>query len=164
MENSKIEIWLSRVFGHEGGYSNRNPEDDPGGETRWGISKRSYPDLDIKNLTKEAAVSIYKNDFLLPILKDNIKDGVIYQLLDFGVHSGISRAIKELQKIVGVKPDGVIGPITQAAINRHSESDLIQLILSARLYYLTSLSNWPSNSRGWARRIARNLYHGADDS
>jgi lysozyme family protein len=159
-----IDTWLERVFGHEGGYSNRTPIDDPGGETKWGISKKSYPWLDIKSLTKDEAVDIYKNDFLEPILKENLSDGVAYQLLDFGIHSGINRAVKELQKVLNVKADGLIGPDTQEALSKYSESDLIMLILSARMFYLVNLNNWQTNSRGWVRRIARNLYYGIEDS
>ncbi|OXE36892.1 MAG: hypothetical protein CGW95_04725, partial [Phenylobacterium zucineum] len=46
------------LIGHEGGYTN-NPQ-DPGGETKFGISKRAYPDQDIANLTLDAAKAIYK--------------------------------------------------------------------------------------------------------
>jgi len=48
----------------EGGYE--NDPDDPGGETNWGISKRAYPNLDIKNLTKEQAIVIYESDYWIP--------------------------------------------------------------------------------------------------
>uniref|UniRef100_UPI0039E582BF glycosyl hydrolase 108 family protein n=1 Tax=Klebsiella pneumoniae TaxID=573 RepID=UPI0039E582BF len=52
---------IGRVLGHEGGYVN-DPR-DPGGETQFGISKRAYPNVDIKGLTRETAISIYKRDF-----------------------------------------------------------------------------------------------------
>jgi lysozyme family protein len=48
---------ISFVLSHEGGYS--FDENDPGGETRWGISKRSHPNEDIKNLTVDRAKEIY---------------------------------------------------------------------------------------------------------
>ena len=44
---------IDRVLAHEGGYV--NDPDDPGGETKYGISKKAYPKIDIKNLTKEEA-------------------------------------------------------------------------------------------------------------
>ena len=52
---------FDRLISNEGGYVN-NPA-DPGGETNWGISKRSYPDVDIANLTREGAKAIYLRDF-----------------------------------------------------------------------------------------------------
>ncbi|MBI5843910.1 MAG: hypothetical protein HZB23_04475 [Deltaproteobacteria bacterium] len=46
---------------HEGGYVN-DPA-DPGGETRFGISRRAYPNEDIKALTRERAAEIYYRDY-----------------------------------------------------------------------------------------------------
>ena len=162
--NALIVTWLNRVIGSEGGYANRNPKDDPGGETKWGISKRSYPDVDIKNLTVEGASEIYAKDFIGPLLNKGIPNGIIFQLFDFGVHSGISRAIKALQKELGVQQDGVIGKITVGKIKEKSESDLVMLILASRLEFIVGLPNWLANSRGWARRIATNLRYGSEDT
>ena len=52
---------FEKVIGFEGGYT-LDPK-DPGGETNWGISKRAYPSIDIKNLTREGAKEIYKRDY-----------------------------------------------------------------------------------------------------
>lgn len=52
---------IAFVLGEEGGYVNH--PSDPGGETKYGISKRSYPAVDIKNLTKQDAIEIYRNDY-----------------------------------------------------------------------------------------------------
>ena len=54
----KFEDIIKVVLHHEGGYVN-DPK-DPGGETNFGIAKRSHPDVDIKNLTKGDATKIYK--------------------------------------------------------------------------------------------------------
>lgn len=159
-----VEEWLVRICGHEGEYSNRNPVDDPGGETKWGISKRSYPYLNIKALTKEDAAIIYKKDFIAPLTKTHMPYAVVYQLLDFGVHSGIHTAIKEFQKQLGLVPDGIIGPKTMAKINNTSLSDLAMHALSTRLKFMVSLSNWHANSRGWARRIASNIDFAIQDT
>ena len=159
-----IVEWLHRVIGSEGGYANRNPKDDPGGETKWGISKRSYPNVDIKNLTVEQASAIYEKDFIGPLLNKGIPNSIIFQLFDFGVHSGISRAVKALQKELGVTQDGVIGKITVGKIKEKSESDLVMLILASRLEFITGLPNWQPNSRGWARRIAKNLRYASEDT
>ena len=160
----KFQEWLIRINGAEGGYANRNPKDDPGGETKWGISKRSYPHMDIRSLTVNDAAILYKKDFIEPLAKHNLPDGVTFQLLDFAVHSGIDRAVRYLQGELGVRADGMIGPQTQEAIRRMSESDLVMLIISARLEFLTHLDNWHANSRGWALRIAKNLRYGAKDT
>jgi lysozyme family protein len=151
-----------RVLGHEGGYVN-NPK-DPGGETKWGISKRSYPNLDIKSLTRDEAVIIYRRDFWERIRADALSDGVAFQLFDFAFNSGIETAVRYFQRALGVADDGHWGPISQAAADGTSETDQIMLLLAERLDFMTRLSNWDNASRGWARRIAANLRYGAQDS
>ncbi len=162
MDNTKK--WLVRINGHEGGYSNRNPKADPGGETKWGISKRSYPDLDIKNLTIEQAAEIYERDFLNPILAKNLPDGITFQLFDFAVNSGIHGATKQIQKALGLFPDGVIGPVTRQKVIETSDSDLVMRINARRIRFMKSLPNWEENHNGWMERIAKNLEYGAEDT
>ena len=153
---------IERILGIEAGYVN-NPA-DPGGETKWGISKRSYPHLDIAALTSEQAIEIYHRDFWQPIEGDRFRDGVAYQLLDFAVNSGIQTALRKLQRVAGVADDGHIGPITRAALADMSESDIIMRLIAERLDFMTHLKNWASAGKGWARRLATDLRYGALDS
>ena len=153
---------FDRLMGHEGKYVFH--PDDPGGETNWGISKRSYPDLDIKNLTRDDAKIIYKRDFWDRVHADEIYDGVAFQAFDFAVNSGIETAVRKLQRAVGVADDGYWGPVTRKAIAEQSESDIIMLFVAERLDFWTSLSTWPTFGKGWARRAAANLRYGATDS
>ena len=155
---------FDRLIGHEGGYVNPKPEVDPGGETNWGISKRSYPHLNIKSLTREDARAIYRVDFWSRINADELHDGVAFQSFDYAINSGIETAVRHLQRAVGVADDGHWGPISRAAAQRQSESDTILRLNAERLEYMTRLSNWFPNSKGWARRVAGNLRYGADDS
>lgn len=151
-----------RVIGNEGGY--KNDPQDPGGETNWGISKRSYPNLDIKNLTRNDAKFIYYRDFWKVIDADDLPQSVAYQLFDFAVNSGIQTAIRYFQRALGVADDGIWGPISQGAASRTSETDMIMCLNAERLDFMTKLKNWDHNSKGWARRIAQNLRYGAIDS
>jgi lysozyme family protein len=153
---------FDRLIGHEQGYV--NDPNDPGGETNWGISKRSYPHLDIKNLTREDSKAIYRRDFWNRIKADTLYDGVAYQTFDFAVNSGIETAVRYLQRAVGVADDGHWGPASMAAATAMSESDTIMRLNGERLDFMTRLRNWPHASRGWARRIAQNLRYGAIDS
>lgn len=158
--HGKVQEWLKRILGHEGGYW-----DDPvGGPTKWGISKRSYPDLDIENLTVEYAARIYRYDYIRPLNIDMFEDGVAYQLLDFAVNSGQNNAVKCLQKELQVKVDGVIGRKTMEAILGMKESDLVQLIIASRISFMTKLKNWPENSKGWMNRMADNLRYAVLDT
>jgi len=157
---------FDRLIDHEGSYI--NDPSDPGGETRYGISKRSYPNLDIKALTREDARAIYKRDFWDRIRGDLIisrgYDGVAFQLFDFAVNSGIETAIRAMQRAVGVADDGHWGPASSTAAVGHTEAQLIMLLAAERLSFMTRLKNWQHHGKGWARRIAANLRHGAEDS
>lgn len=157
-----FDIAFDRLMGHEGGYV--NDPDDPGGETKWGVSKRSYPHLNIKELTRDGAKEIYRRDFWDRIHGDRLHDGVAFQVFDFAVNSGIDTAVRYLQRALGVADDGHWGPVSQAAADAMSESDTIMRLNAERLDFYTRLSTWPSFGRGWARRIVGNLRYGAEDS
>lgn len=157
-----FDIAFDRLLGHEGGYVN-DPK-DPGGETKWGISKRSYPDLDIKNLSRDDAKAIYLRDFWNRVDADRLPDGVAFQMFDFAVNSGIETAVRYLQRALGVADDGHWGPVSRAAAAGMSETDMIMLLNAERLDFMTRCKNWPDHGRGWARRIAGNLRYGALDS
>jgi hypothetical protein len=78
------------VLRWEGGYV--NDPNDPGGETKYGISKRAHPDLDIKNLTLDEAKNIYYNDYWLKADCDHYFFPANYLMFDTSVNMGISRA------------------------------------------------------------------------
>ena len=159
---TKFLLVINRVLSHEGGYV--HDKNDPGGETQWGISKRSYPSVSIKELTRNQAIAIYYRDFWLKAHCEELSDGAGYQLMDSAVNSGISQSIRFMQRAVGVADDGVYGPVTLAAIRKVTETDFIMLFIAERLEFMTKLKNWPNHGKGWARRIAQNLRYGAEDS
>lgn len=154
--------YMDRVLGSEGGYVN-NPQ-DPGGETNWGIAKRSYPKVDIKRLTREQALAIYKRDFWDRLHADEIVPAFTFQLLDAAVNSGSDTAIRWMQRAAGVADDGHWGPATRAAVIATCPADLVLLFLAARLEFMTGLVKWPAFGKGWARRIAANLRFAAEDN
>lgn len=153
---------IERVLSHEGGYT--AGEGDPGGETKWGISKRSYPNLSISELTRDDAIAIYYQDFWLPTHAEELSDGAGYQLLDSAVNSGISQSLRFAQRALGVADDGYYGPHTLEAFRKTSETDFIMLFLAERLDFMRKLKRWSRFGSGWAGRIAQNLRYGAEDS
>lgn len=152
---------INRVLGNEGGYV--NDPSDPGGETNWGISKRTYPNVDIKNLTRDQAIAIYQRDFWVVIGGENISPAVAYQALDFAVNSGVSTAVRALQRSVGVADDGHFGLQSLAALKGQAVDKTILLFLAERLLFMTGLKNWSDAGKGWARRIANDMRFGAAD-
>jgi len=146
---------FTRLLGNEGGYVN-NPA-DPGGETNWGISKRSYPALDIKNLTQDDAKAIYKRDFWDSCRCEELFPVLAFAVFDCAVNSGCRQAVKLLQQALGVEDDGVFGRVTMRRVNDEDASVLTAKYLGRRLEFMTNLRPWDTFSKGWARRIAEQL-------
>lgn len=157
-----FEQSFDRLMGHEGGYS--NDLKDPGGETNWGISKRSYPHLDIKNLTRNQAKAVYLTDFWCRGKMDEFDPAISFQAFDAAVNHGIGTAIRFVQRAAGVADDGHIGPVTIAAIKSKSVTDMLVLFIAERIEFWTRLSTWDTFGKGWARRAAQNLRYAAQDA
>jgi lysozyme family protein len=143
------------VIGHEGGYVNH--PSDPGGETKYGISKRSYPALDIATLTLDDARAIYRRDYWNRIKGDDLPPHVAVQVFDAAVNHGCGQAIRLLQRACGVSEDGLIGPVTLATAQAMDPLRFLCRFNAARLEFYTDLPTWPTFGRGWARRVAKNL-------
>jgi lysozyme family protein len=161
---------VERIFKSEGGYVN-NPK-DPGGETNFGIT---WPILrkaieqnivpagtTIRTLTKDQAKAIYKALFWEPL--GDLHPAIKFQVFDFGVHSGLDKAIRTLQAACGAPEDGKWGPASAAKASQMDHNDLLLKFVALRLIFLTGLPAWLTFGKGWARRIATNLLRGAEDN
>lgn len=146
---------FEKLIGHEGKLSN-NPA-DPGGLTCYGISKRAYPGEDIANMTLARAKAIYLRDYWGPAGCDALPDAAKFQVFDMAVNSGVSAAIKTMQRAIGTTADGMIGPETLQAIQSMPATRFVARFNAQRLALMAGLPNWPAFSRGWALRIADNL-------
>lgn len=143
------------IIGHEGGYV--NDPNDPGGETKYGISKRSYPREDIRSMTLDRAKAIYRRDYWDHVRGDELPEVVARNVFDGAVNSGVFASARWLQRALGVTDDGQIGPITLAAANAGSPDALAARYNGQRLDALTYMGNWSHFGRGWARRVAKNM-------
>lgn len=146
---------IGQVLKNEGGYVN-NP-DDPGGETKFGISKLSYPDLDIANLTIEQATQIYRTDFYNAMNLQGIDSlRVQYYVLDMGVNHGKREGVVTLQRALKIEEDGVLGPGTTAAVNAEPEATLVwQLVYLRVKHYANIVKGRPASVQfllGWIDR------------
>lgn len=146
---------FERLIGHEGGYINSRA--DPGGETKYGISKRSYPGEDIPGMTLARAKEIYRRDFWGAAGIDALPDGIKFDVFDMAVNSGVTASIRIVQRVAGTTPDGIMGPQTLLALNSIPPLRLLARFNGARLAFMAELPTWPSFGRGWAMRIASNL-------
>ena len=151
--NEIIEV----VLHHEGGYVN-DPK-DPGGETNFGIAKRSHPDVDIKNLTKDGAKEIYKEHYWDGNKVESLPEQLRHIYFDMCVNQGKGRAVKILQRAANakgadLKVDGGLGPKTLAAINDSNVE--LQRVRAYRVkYYADLVTRKPDLEKffyGWFKR------------
>jgi len=137
---SDFNLAIPIVLANEGGYVN-NPS-DPGGETNFGISKRAYPLLDIKNLTAEQAAELYRHDYWR--FGDLNSQDVATKLLDMSVNMGIKRAVTICQISINdigghCNVDGKWGPGTQSIVNESDANTLLPEIRASQSHYYTNL-------------------------
>ena len=149
----------------EGGLS--MDEDDPGnwtggeqgvGElrgTKFGVSAKAYPQLDIQALTRDQAYQIYLVDYWAKIRGDQLPPQVAFVVFDCAVNQGVEVAAKLLQIDLGVAVDGVIGPVTIAAARAHEQTETVLNFLSRRAMRYVKTKNWDKYGRGWMVRLLR---------
>lgn len=150
---SNFDRAIKHILKHEGGYVN-NPS-DPGGETNYGICKRVYPNLDIKHLTLEEAIAIYRRDYWR-FYYDRLPYPVAAKVFDQAVNMGHKQAHKILQRALGVVDDSIIGEATIAAANSQPVEQILKGMISEQLHvYERIIEKRPSSSvfmKGWSKR------------
>jgi len=148
---------LKQVLKYEGGYVD-HPK-DPGGPTNKGVTQAVYdswrksqnlPTQSVRSINDAEVASIYRNLYWDKIRGDDLPSGVDFAVFDYAVNSGVSRAAKTLQGVVGVTQDGVIGPATIEATKTY----VAMAVTNKRLAFMQSLSIWSTVGKGWAARIA----------
>ena len=146
---------IKKVLEHEGGYVN-DPK-DLGGETKYGITKRFYPDIDIKNLTIEQATEIYKKDYWDKNKVESLPQNLWHIYFDMCVNMGKRTAVKVLQRAANNKGrnidvDGGLGPATIGAL-KGVELDRVRAFRVK--YYVDLITARPEQEKfflGWFRR------------
>lgn len=129
---------------------------DSGGLTKYGISQKAYPDLDIKNLEYEDACSIFFKDYWNTSKADQLPSPLNIYVVDMAYNAGPRTAIKLLQKALGnVAVDGRWGPRTQAAVSRYDVNELCVLFNSERVRSYVGMRNYDKYGAGWINRVFR---------
>lgn len=157
---AKFQRCADIVLLAEGGFVNHAK--DPGGATNMGITIGTLADWrgtdvsvdDVRNLTREEAREIYRVRYWNPLNCDALPPGVDLVVYDFGVNAGPVRSARMLQKLVGVKEDGAVGPVTLAAVATRVPADLVRAFSERRLDYYRSLSTWDTFGKGWSNRTS----------
>jgi lysozyme family protein len=163
MAASNFKPSLSLALAHEGGFSNHPA--DPGGATNQGITQRVYDAYRLYNGLKVQSVrdikfsevtDIYNKNYWKLVRGDSLPCGLDYCVFDFGVNSGVNRAIKYLQILVGTNPDGVLGLITLNAVEAQARENIEAMIAqycANRMAFLRSLPTFKTFGLGWTRRV-----------
>ena len=159
--NEFFNIAWKHTMMAEGGYV--NDPNDPGGETKFGISRRSFPGEDIKNLTIESARAIAYTHYWEAANCDALValgfPLTAISTFDAAYHCGTVTARKLIQKYVGVKDDGKLGPLTYAAIRKHSDLALCIGIIFEREDYFDAViaknDKLSKYDKGWEHRIIK---------
>ncbi len=163
---ANYKAFIDRVITkYEGGYGWDRA--DPGGPTKYGITcydlaEHRHQKMDsmsrwapiVKAMTLQEAEDIYVTKYATACRFNDLKSGPDCAILDFGINSGSSRAIKFSQRIVGTTQDGVLGPVTLAAINKMDANHFVDALCDARLVFLRALATWRTFGKGWSNRVA----------
>lgn len=159
---------VPHILKWEGGFI--NDPDDLGGATNKGVCYKTYklyrqrkklsvPTIeDLKNITNEEFTDILKSMYWDACRADKIESqSVANAIVDWAWHSGTITAVKEVQKVLGVESDGIIGNITLSAINSYSPFPLFVVIQQTRIAYIERICiSRPTNNKfknGWLNRI-----------
>lgn len=172
---AQSNILVPFILSWEGGFVD-NP-DDHGGPTNMGVTLSTYiryccrkgyprPTVErLRNLSMETWTGIFKSLYWDACRADEINDQAIANLLvDWYWCSGIW-AIKYAQQILGVETDGVVGPVTLAALNSMSPLPLFSSLWTRRQLHFKSCARRPGQAqflKGWMNRLNSITYHGLE--
>jgi lysozyme family protein len=178
--DAAFHVWTAFMVTAEGeGKLNEDPR-DPGNwtsgmcgigqchGTKYGISAAAYPDLDIMDLTRDAALTLAMRDYWAPCRCGELPPALALIVADAAYTSGPNTAKRALQRAVLVAADGIIGPVTLAAVASHAAGrsvvglrsgleDLLCEFIAQREVFETTLPTFRTFGLGWTRRNVRAL-------
>ena len=161
---------FEKMIHDEGGYQLTDIPGDRGGQTYAGIARKPNPDwagwqfIDRKDFGSATPLvrEFYKSNFWDRVRGDDIKNQAIAEtIFNFGVNTGTGVAIKLAQLIVGVTPDGAIGPKTLERLNICTAEKFLPAYALAKIQrYVNICMKDRSQSKfllGWCRRSLEGL-------
>ena len=159
---------FDQLMGWEGGGALHEVEGDWGGVTKWGISQRAYPMLDIPNLTEDDARDLIHRKYWLPLRANQLDPELRWDVFDFGVNAGYRTSARALQKSINLcrrargdrrhplKGDGDVGPLTLEGAREEEPERLLRVFRAyrtKRYMKLAETGRWSARFiHGWLRR------------
>jgi lysozyme family protein len=156
---------MPHLYTAEGGFSN-DPR-DPGGMTNLGVTAREWAAWKgiplslvsakmMQGLTQADTDPLYRQRYWNMVDGDFLPAGVDALLMHFEVNAG-AVAATELQALVAVKQDGVIGPRTLAALATYTgyvgTKTALQAIGNAQAAHYRTLAQFSIYGKGWLNRV-----------
>lgn len=159
MSASNFDTIFTAILGYEGHYTN-DPR-DPGGPTKFGVTQKTLAAWrkkpvsadDVKNMVVTEARAIFKAQYWDQCGGDQLPSGVDFAVVDMAYNSGPGRAVQTLQRVLGVKVDGVAGVFTLNEVRKVETRALIGKFCDARMAFLKQTRGWPTYGRGWTNRV-----------
>ena len=154
---------FNKIMEWEGGGRYHEVFGDAGGATKWGVSQRTYPHLDIRNLDVETARGIFRRDYWDKVSADVLPEAIQHAVVDFAFNSGPKRAAVKLQRAINyalgvdnLVEDGQIGPKTVYYAGEPGGHRLLTVYRALRVEFLVGIANRDPSQRkflyGWLRR------------
>jgi lysozyme family protein len=152
-----------KTIAAEGGFS-QHPL-DPGGATMKGVTLKRYSAYlgrqatveELKAIPEEHLLAIYGQGYWDKCRCDDLPSGLDVCVFDWAVNSGPGRAVKALQELAGVRPDGDVGPKTLAAVASwwayYGPKTCIAMYQNERMEYLEDLLTFKVFGNGWTKRV-----------
>lgn len=147
---TNFERAVEIILRYEGGEV--NDPNDPGGHTKYGISKAAFPTVDIPRLTRADAKGLYRQHYWQACRCDEMPGAVALLTFDAAVNMGTRTAGILLQRALGVSPDGIIGPVTLSAANA-ADRGLLKRVAAERATQYAHMGHLDRYWRGWFRRL-----------
>jgi lysozyme family protein len=133
--------------------------EDTGGLTKWGISSKAHPGVNIRDLTERQAIDLYFEKYWEPIKGNALPEALAFVVFDAAVNMGVPASVKMLQTALRIEADGVVGPQTISAARLFlPRSELIAQVLNLRLSQYAELGKKETYARylyGWRMRTLR---------
>lgn len=159
-----FERALPIILRAEGGYV--NDPDDPGGETNFGITTRTYHAFlkrsghqprSVKEISEDEVRAIYWYSYWVPAQCDRLPWPLKLIHFDCAVNTGVSAAIRQLQRALGLQDDGIMGPITVARCAPAGPRESYRYLLERAFFYRSVARRTPTSAKflagGWLGRL-----------
>ena len=157
-EYEMFKMQIDYIVDHWEGTKYENHPNDKGGPTKFGITSKDYPNLDIRNLTRSQAIDIYWENYWkrgkIGLLPSRI------QFMQFGgtINFGVTGQIKVLQEAAGVTKDGSLGPVTLEAAKNVSPQKLYNAQVARYDRIVANDASQKVFYAGWINRV-RDIYN-----